>query len=199
MTASFWAIEASPGGCVARPARSVPIDALIEANATRVNLPAAWIASVVAQESGSRNCKNGRAIKSAAGAIGAMQLMRPTWVEISRRVGLRSSIDDPAANVAAGAAYLRWMYDRFGYPGAFAAYNAGPDRYSQSLSGRPLPRETLVYVSAVLRRIEQAGREQRAAPAGSVSLRLSAAVLVHKDEGRGWSGTARGTMFVLKR
>lgn len=79
-----------------------------------------------------------------------MQLMKPTWQEISSTYGLGSSIDDPATNIAAGVAYLRLMYDRFGYPGVFAAYNAGPGRYRASLSGRPLPFETRHYVHAVL-------------------------------------------------
>jgi hypothetical protein len=39
------------------------------------------------------------------------------------------------------------MYERFGYPGMFAAYNAGPGRYSDHLAtGRPLPRETVEYL-----------------------------------------------------
>lgn len=38
--------------------------------------------------------------------------------------------------VLAGTAYLRLMYDRFGYPGLFAAYDAGPARYALVLAGR---------------------------------------------------------------
>src|SRR3546814_21045489 len=46
--------------------------------------------------------------------------------------------------------YLRLMYDRFGYPGLFAAYNAGPGRYADHLStGRPLPGETRAYLTAL--------------------------------------------------
>src|SRR3546814_6173183 len=42
------------------------------------------------------------------------------------------------------------MYDRFGYPGLFAAYNAGPGRYADHLStGRPLPGETRAYLTAL--------------------------------------------------
>lgn len=41
------------------------------------------------------------------------------------------------------------MYDRFGYPGCLAAYNAGPARYADHLAtGRPLPAETVAYVAA---------------------------------------------------
>ena len=42
------------------------------------------------------------------------------------------------------------MHDRFGYPGMFAAYNAGPGRYSEHLTtGRALPGETRAYLAAV--------------------------------------------------
>ena len=42
------------------------------------------------------------------------------------------------------------MYDRFGYPGLFAAYNAGPARYAEHVAaGRPLPGETRAYLATV--------------------------------------------------
>ena len=51
----------------------------------------------------------------------------------------------------AGGRYLREMYDRFGSPGFFAAYNAGPERYQQHLAtDRPLPRETRSYMARLL-------------------------------------------------
>ncbi|MDP1961046.1 MAG: lytic transglycosylase domain-containing protein, partial [Reyranella sp.] len=53
-------------------------------------------------------------------------------------------------NIAAGAAYLRELHDRYGAPGFLAAYNAGPGRYENHLAtGRPLPSETQSYVAAV--------------------------------------------------
>src|SRR3546814_14540828 len=40
------------------------------------------------------------------------------------------------------------MYDRFGYPGLFAAYNAGPARYERHLrTGQALPTETRDYIA----------------------------------------------------
>jgi soluble lytic murein transglycosylase-like protein len=58
---------------------------------------------------------------SAAGARGLLQLMPST----AQEVGLR--IEEPAANVLAGARYLRVLLDRFGdVELALAAYNAGP-------------------------------------------------------------------------
>jgi hypothetical protein len=50
----------------------------------------------------------------------------------------------------AGVAYLRAMHDRYGYPGLFAAYNAGPGRYEAYLRGRRgLPAETRSYLAQV--------------------------------------------------
>lgn len=46
------------------------------------------------------------------------------------------------------------MYDRFGYHGMLAAYNAGPGRYLESLrTGRPLPAETRAYVRKISGRL----------------------------------------------
>jgi hypothetical protein len=39
------------------------------------------------------------------------------------------------------------MYDRFGYPGLFGAYNAGPARYAAYLRGLSLPTETWSYLA----------------------------------------------------
>src|SRR3546814_14174838 len=48
--------------------------------------------------------------------------------------------------------YLRLMYERFGYPGLFAAYNAGPARYAPHLrTGRTLPGETRSYLATLAR------------------------------------------------
>ncbi len=49
---------------------------------------------------------------------------------------------DPHDNILAGSAYLRELFDHYGFPGAFAAYNAGPVRYEQHLAGDTLPVET---------------------------------------------------------
>src|SRR5258705_7161359 len=87
---------------------------------------------------------------SPKGALGPMQIMPRTWVELSVRYRLGIDPFDPHDNILAGAAYLREMHDRFGSPGFLAAYNAGPERYEQHLAaGRPLPAETQAYVSAL--------------------------------------------------
>jgi soluble lytic murein transglycosylase-like protein len=122
---------------------------IIEAS-NRFGVPMRWIEAVMQAESRGRTTLNGRPIRSSAGAIGLMQLMPSTWVEMRARLGLGSDPDDPHDNILAGTFYLRLMYERFGYPGLFAAYNAGPGRYAEHLAGRrTLPSETIGYLANV--------------------------------------------------
>lgn len=116
----------------------------------RFGVPTAWIERVMQAESGGRTMLDGRPIRSSAGAMGLMQLMPGTWADMRARLGLGGNPDDPRDNILAGALYLRLMYDRFGYPGLFAAYNAGPGRYSDYLAGHArLPAETAAYLARV--------------------------------------------------
>ena len=120
---------------------------IAEASA-RFGVPERWIRRVMSAESGGQTLLNGRPITSRAGAMGLMQLMPGTWREMRAAHGLGGDPHDPRDNILAGTAYLRAMYDRFGYPGLFAAYNAGPRRYAGHLAtGRRLPAETIDYVA----------------------------------------------------
>ena len=122
---------------------------IVEAS-NRFGVPSAWIETVMQAESRGRTTLNGRPIRSSAGAMGLMQLMPPTWAEMRARLGLGTNPDDPRDNILAGTLYLRLMYDRFGYPGLFGAYNAGPKRYADYLAGRSrLPSETVGYLANV--------------------------------------------------
>jgi soluble lytic murein transglycosylase-like protein len=122
---------------------------IAEASA-RFGIPADWIRRVMRAESGGRTMLDGRPVTSRAGAMGLMQLMPGTWREMRAAHRLGPDPHDPRDNVLAGTAYLRAMYDRFGYPGLFAAYNAGPGRYAEHLTtGRRLPAETIAYTAAV--------------------------------------------------
>jgi soluble lytic murein transglycosylase-like protein len=94
----------------------------------RFGIPEDWIRRVIRAESGGRTRLAGRPITSRAGAMGLMQLMPGTWAEMRSRHRLGPDPYDPRDNILAGTAYLRMLYDRFGYPGLFAAYNAGPAR-----------------------------------------------------------------------
>ena len=120
--------------------------------ATRFAVPSAWIVRVMRAESAGLTEVGGQPIRSRAGAIGLMQLMPATWATMRTRYRLGANPDDPHDNIIAGTAFLRQMYDRFGFPGAFAAYNAGPARYEAFLARRSqLPGETVAYLAAVTR------------------------------------------------
>lgn len=124
--------------------------ALIAESSIRFGIPRVWIERVMRAESGGRLLQAGRPITSKAGAMGLMQLMPGTWAEMRARLSLGDNPHDPRDNILAGTAYLRLMYDRFGYPGLFAAYNAGPARYADYLANRkPLPAETRAYLGKV--------------------------------------------------
>lgn len=116
----------------------------------RFDVPEAWIRAVMQAESGGRTMLDGRSITSRAGAMGLMQVMPDTYEEMRRAHGLGADPHDPRDNILAGTAYLRAMYDRYGFPGLFAAYNAGPERYDEHLhDGRPLPAETRAYLATI--------------------------------------------------
>lgn len=84
--------------------------------------------------------------RSPKGAMGLMQIMPATWAELRERYNLGNDPYDPHDNILAGTAYLRELLDRYGSPGAFAAYNAGPSRYEEHLAGGSLSEETRAYV-----------------------------------------------------
>ena len=135
------------------PAAADPLDrwsAYVGEASARFGVPVAWIRRVIRAESAGRTMLGGRPIVSSAGAMGLMQLMPATWAHMRALLGLGPDPHEPRDNILAGTAYLRMMYDRFGYPGLFAAYNAGPGRYARHLAtGRRLPRETIAYVANV--------------------------------------------------
>lgn len=122
----------------------------VEEASSRFGIPTSWIERVIRAESRGRTTLNGRPIRSRAGAMGLMQLMPPTWAEMRTRLSLGNNPDDPRDNILAGTFFLRLMYDRFGYPGLFGAYNAGPSAYAAYLAGRRrLPGETIAYLGSV--------------------------------------------------
>jgi soluble lytic murein transglycosylase-like protein len=122
----------------------------IDEASRRFGIPTRWIERVIRAESGGRTTLNGRPIRSHAGAMGLMQLMPGTWAAMRDAHRLGPDPDAPRDNILAGTAYLRAMYDRFGYPGLFGAYNAGPARYAAYLQGRSrLPSETVAYLRTV--------------------------------------------------
>jgi soluble lytic murein transglycosylase-like protein len=139
---------------------SFDIQAQIQAMAEKYRVPAEFVKSIVAAESGF----NSDAV-SAKGAIGPMQLMPAT----AREWGADPSI--PEQNIEAGTRYLSFLINHYRKSRkplacAIAAYNAGPgvvDRYH----GVPPFRETRGYVARVLaflRRFRREGRRGASAP-----------------------------------
>lgn len=85
---------------------------------------------------------------SPKGAKGIMQLMPTTARKLCRR---QCSTSD---NVEAGAAYLRWLLERYNgdLAKALAAYNAGSGVVDK-FGGIPPYKETRLYVDAILARL----------------------------------------------
>ncbi|WP_246172290.1 lytic transglycosylase domain-containing protein [Nitrospirillum amazonense] len=79
--------------------------------ARRFDLPAGWIAAVIAAES-----DGDLHALSSKGAMGLMQLMPATWHDLQGLYHLGGDPFDPGDNILAGTAYLRTMWDRFGMP-----------------------------------------------------------------------------------
>jgi soluble lytic murein transglycosylase-like protein len=142
-----WSFVESRAGARS-PVRPPSIDRLanfIAEASARFAVPARWIRAIVQIESAGEK----HAI-SPRGAMGLMQLMPATWVELSVRYQLGPDPLDPRDNIMAGTAYVSELRDRFGSPGFLAGYHAGPARYERYLTtGEPLPPETIAYVSAV--------------------------------------------------
>jgi hypothetical protein len=145
-TGPVFAQGAVPLVPVQRETMDDPFADFIAEAAQRFDIPALWIRAVMRVESGG----NARSL-SAKGAMGLMQIMPETWGRLRERYALGGDPYDPHANILAGAAYLREMFDRYGSPGFLAAYNAGPGRYDDyRVSGRALPAETRNYLAALL-------------------------------------------------
>jgi len=135
---------------LASPSKIARWQPFIAEASRRFGIPDAWIGAVMRAETGGQVTVDERPITSRAGAMGVMQLMPETWAELRDRYALGSNPYDPRDNILAGAAYLRELYARYGYPNLFAAYNAGPARLDDYLfNGRPLPHETLSYLATL--------------------------------------------------
>lgn len=125
----------------------------------RFQVPETWVREVMRQESGGKQYLGGGLTTSSAGAMGLMQVMPGTYDELRQRYGLGDDPYDPHNNILAGTAYLKEMYDRYGSPGFLAAYNAGPRRVDDYLSGAGrLPRETVNYVASIAPRLGGSGQ-----------------------------------------
>jgi soluble lytic murein transglycosylase-like protein len=120
--------------------KEIPFGSIIYSEARKNNLNPALVAAVVHTES-----KFQPAARSAAGAIGLMQLVPKT----GRWMGAQD-LTNPAQNISAGVKYLRYLSDRFGgdEQKMIAAYNAGEGNVRR-FNGVPPFRETRNYVQRV--------------------------------------------------
>lgn len=118
--------------------------------AKRFAISERWIRAVMQAES---DCDP--LAVSLKGAMGLMQIMPATWMELRTRYHLGADPYQPRDNILAGAAYLAELHDLYGSPGFLAAYNAGPGRYEKHLvSDEPLPAETVNYVAKIMSLID---------------------------------------------
>jgi hypothetical protein len=125
----------------------------------QIGVPVAWINTVMRVESGGRTMlTESLPMVSPKGAMGLMQVLPQTYEEMRAQYKLGPNAFDPKNNIHAGAAYLRWLRGKYGYPAMFAAYNAGPERVDDLLArGTPLPAETQAYVSRVGNILDKSG------------------------------------------
>ena len=137
-----------------RLVRDIPYADLINRTATAARLNPALLAAMISAESGFD-----AHARSPRGAYGLMQVMPGTWREVGGTAGCRPPamdraaapcMEEPAANLAAGAAYLRRLADRFDGNMVFAvaAYNAGTVPVLRYHGVPPFP-ETTGYMRQV--------------------------------------------------
>jgi hypothetical protein len=124
---------------------------LIAEASRRFDISEAWIRAVMRMESGGRTMLGeNQPITSSVGAMGVMQVMPETYADMRAQYGLGADPYDPHDNIFAGAAYLRWLYHKYGYAAMFAAYNDGPGNLEDHLQReRPFPAETRAYIDGV--------------------------------------------------
>jgi soluble lytic murein transglycosylase-like protein len=117
----------------------------------RFKVPVLWINAVMRMESGGRTMlSEGQPMVSDRGALGLMQVLSGTYDEMAQQYRLGPDPFRPHDNIMAGAAYLRWLKGKYGYPALFAAYNAGPQRVDDLLAhGTALPAETQAYIKGI--------------------------------------------------
>ena len=122
-----------------------PLEAIPESARHQTAVETAMVYAIARQES----AFDPRA-RSAAGALGLLQLIPSTAAITAKSIGVSFSRDrltaDPAYNAALGAAHLRQLTDEFGgsYILTFAAYNAGKSRVREWIQRFGDPRDPRV-------------------------------------------------------
>jgi soluble lytic murein transglycosylase-like protein len=141
--AALGATAAAPASPAADCAPMPPseVDLLVAQAAQRQDIDQALLRGVVQQESAFRPCA-----VSPKGAMGLMQLMPAT----ASQLGVPDPFD-PAANLDAGASFLKELLIRYGgdLSLALGAYNAGPAKVDAA-GGVPGIPETQDYIQRIL-------------------------------------------------
>jgi len=168
---------------MALPDRLARWDSLIDEAAKRFNVPRDWIVAVMRQESGGRTVlQNDVPITSVTGAMGLMQVMPDTYRDMRLDFRLGQNAYDPHDNVMAGAAYIKFLQGKYGYPALFAAYNDGPGNLEANLAGqRDLPAETIAYLTNIRIRL---GDAPKAGENGLKTAAASASVTLTRPDGQ---------------
>ena len=85
----------------------------------------------------------------------------------------------------AGAAYIKFLDGKYGYPALFAAYNDGPGNLEANLAGtRDLPAETIAYLTNIRIRLGDAPRPGESGLAGVARPAVSATVILTRPDGQ---------------
>jgi soluble lytic murein transglycosylase len=133
-TGLFWSL--------ARPALHKDI---INRYAAQYKIDPLFVMALVKAESGFS-----RLARSHRGAVGLMQLMPETGIEMSRRAGLTftpADLDNPEVNIHLGVLYLSVLRQEFkgDATAALAAYNAGPANVRVWRRGETLRMEEIPF------------------------------------------------------
>lgn len=122
-----------------------PLDAIPESARHQKLVETAMVYGIARQESAFDP-----GARSAAGALGLLQLIPTTAANTAKAIGVKFSKDrltsDPGYNATLGAAHLRELLDEFGgsYILTFAAYNAGKSRVREWVQRFGDPRDPRV-------------------------------------------------------
>jgi soluble lytic murein transglycosylase-like protein len=160
-------------------------DKLIDEAAKRFGVPRDWVLAVMRQESGGRTVLQGDVpITSDKGAMGLMQVLPQTYRDMQLDYRLGANPYDPHDNVMAGAAYIKFLQGKYGYPALFAAYNDGPGNLEANLAGtRNLPAETIAYLINIRVHLGDAPKPGESGLKGAAA--ISATVTLTRPDGQG--------------
>lgn len=177
-------------------------DRLVDEAAKRFHVPRDWIVAVMRQESGGRTVLEGDVpITSIKGAMGLMQVMPDTYRDMRLDYRLGKDPYDTHDNVMAGAAYIKFLEGKYGYPALFAAYNDGPGNVEAMLAGkRDLPAETIAYLTNIRIRLGDAPRPGESGLKLASAAAMSTTVRLTRPDGQSVSiesASVKGVRAVL--